>query len=118
MSPAKAPAYHATMCASALVAALAMLVVHARAADVSLPAGTVFQIRLTTSVSSQTSHPGDPVSAVIIAPIDLGLPGRGLAAGSRLVGVVSQVSPHRLDRQASLTLNFNTLDTGAGTTTI
>jgi hypothetical protein len=87
-----------------------------RAANVHLPLGTLLQIRLTTPVSSRTSHRGDPVSAVLITPIDLA--DGAVAPGARLRGVVTQVSPHRVDRQASLTLNFNALEAGNRTTAI
>jgi hypothetical protein len=115
MRGTKAAAYFTTSAAT-LVVAWVTLVIPARAASVNLPAGTLLQIRLTTPVSSQTSDQGDPVSAVLIAPIDL--PGGVIAPGARLRGVVRQVSPHRVDRQASLLLNFNRLEVGNGTTAI
>jgi len=56
---------------------------------VELPAGTPLSVRLKTSVSSRTSTAGDPVSAVLVAPVEVD--GRTvLTAGWTLHGTVRE----------------------------
>jgi hypothetical protein len=73
---------------AAVVAALALAsAAPARAVDV--PADTPLAIRLTTHVSSRHSRPGDPVGAVLLAPVKID--GREvLAAGCTLRGRVRE----------------------------
>ena len=69
--------------APALAAALLAAVV-AQAAAVA-PRGTALSVRLTTGVSSRSSRPGDPVEALLIAPLragdDVVLPAGGVLRG-------------------------------------
>jgi hypothetical protein len=76
------------------------------ARTVELPVGTPLSVRLTTRVSSSRSHSGDPVDAVLIAPVELD--GRTvLPAGWTLQGTVREAA--RSGGRASLRLDFSTL---------
>lgn len=75
-----------------------------------MPAGTVLHVRLTSAVSSQTSHPGDPVAAVVIAPVATG--SGVLPAGTLLRGTVAEVTAHSIDHQATLRFTFDRLELG------
>lgn len=82
----------------------------ARAAvDGDLRAGTQIPIRLTTSVSSQDSKPGDHIEAVVIAPVDV----KDLIVippGTKVEGTVLYAEPIRQEfSQAQLMLDFANL---------
>jgi len=83
---------------------------------VELPAGTSLSVRLTTGVSSRTSRAGDPVSAVLIAPVQVD--GRTvLPAGSALRGTVLETGA--LEGRSILRLDFSELlDEGRGNSPI
>jgi LssY C-terminus len=84
--------------------------VSARAVEV--PAGTPLSVRLTTGVSSRTSRAGDPVSAVLIAPVQVDRR-TVLPAGSALRGTVLEAG--ELGGRAVLRLDFSELvDEGRG----
>ena len=55
-----------------------------------VPAGTRLEVRLTSTVGSYASKPGDPVSAVLLAPVHVGTE-LLLPAGSVLTGSVKSV---------------------------
>ena len=71
------------VCALAAASALGLAV--PAAADV--PAGTVLEVRLLTSLSSYNSKTGDPVEALVVSPA---CP-RGLPAGATVSGAVKHV---------------------------
>lgn len=73
-------------------------------ADVTLPAGTVIETRLTTLLSSKTSENGDPFTASIVEPIFSG--GQEVVpAGSTLEGHVTYVKePGRVKGKAEMRL--------------
>jgi hypothetical protein len=76
----------------------------ARAAE--LPAGALLSIRLTTRVSSRASRPGEPIGAVLIAPVQLD--GRlALPAGDLVLGTVREVGKRH--GRESLRLAFSEL---------
>ena len=84
----------------------------AAAHAVELPAGTALSVRLTIGVSSRSSRPGDPVAAVLIAPLEID--GRGVRpAGWTLLGSVTEA--REIAGRASLRLEFSELvDEGGG----
>ena len=90
------------LCASALAVQ--------SAAPVALPVATILTARLTSGVSSQTARRGDPISAVLIAPVATrtGV----LSPGAVLTGTVREVTAHSFDHQATLGLDFNRLEVG------
>lgn len=73
-------------------------------AEVTLPAGTVIETRLTTLLSSKTSENGDPFTASIVEPIFSG--GQEVVpAGSTLEGHVTYVKePGRVKGKAEMRL--------------
>lgn len=75
----------------------------------SLPAGTQLPIRLTTAVGSHTSWSGDPVEAVVIAPVVVD--GRTVVgAGTKVRGTVMLAQPaQNAYHRAHLILNFSRL---------
>jgi len=86
-----------------LVAALLLAAPVAQAAAV--PRGALLSVRLTTPVSSRSSRPGDPVEAVLIAPVRAG-DEVVLPAGGRLHGrVLARRSGFY--RRAALRLHFD-----------
>jgi hypothetical protein len=87
-------------------AALLAMVVTAPVRAAVLPAGTALSVRLTTAVSSRASRPGDPVSALLIAPVPMG-DGGALPAGWSLRGNVAEVGKEK--GRPLLRLNFNEL---------
>jgi hypothetical protein len=71
-----------------------------------LPVGTPLSIRLTTRVSSRASRPGEPVEAVLIAPVAMS--GQlVLPAGDLLRGTVVEVEKQH--GRASLRIDFSEL---------
>lgn len=91
---------------------LAVLGLHGSASGHEIPERTILHLRLTSSVSSQTAHSGDPISAVLIAPVAIGT--GVLAAGTVLQGVVDEVVRHSVDHQAQLRLEFNHVELVGG----
>ena len=84
---------------TALVLALA-----GTSARAEVPTGTSLSVRLTTGVSSRRSHEGDPVSAVLIAPVPIGSRSE-IPAGWTLRGVVREAG--HAGGRACLRLEFN-----------
>jgi LssY-like putative type I secretion system component LssY len=83
---------------------------------VELPAGTPLSVRLTSGVSSRTSRAGDPVSAVLIAPVQVD-DRTVLPAGSPLRGTVLEAG--ELGGRSILRLDFSELvDEGRGNSPI
>lgn len=88
-----------------VLTALALALVGAASARaVEVPAGTPLSVRLTTGVSSRSSHAGDPVTAVLIAPVELA-GGGVLPAGWTLRGVVREAG--KTGGRACLRLEFS-----------
>jgi hypothetical protein len=79
-------------CSTALAAAAPL--------PVELPAGTAFQIRLLSSISTNQSKPNDPIDAVMIAPV------AGLPSGAKIRGYVESVTSAGTDSRARLKLRF------------
>ena len=91
--------------------ALAILLA-ASAVAADIPAGTDLQIRLKTKVSTKTSRAGDPVEAVVIAPVKIGAQ-YSVPAGATVRGTVSQVTESdKADERSTLTLAFNEIEIG------
>ena len=89
-----------------LLAAALLLAAAPPPASVELPIGTQFSVRLTTGVSTKASRPGDAVSAILIAPVEVA--GQTLLpAGWTLRGTVSEVG--RYAERARLRLDFSEL---------
>ena len=73
------------------------------------PNGSVIQARLMTPLSSATSHPGDPVEAVLTRPLFDGTR-LVLPQGSRIEGTVLQAQPaHHPGRNGQLRIVFRGL---------
>jgi hypothetical protein len=88
---------------------LPLLCLASCAAAVELPAGTTFDIRLKTKVSSNASNPHDPVEAVVIKPVMSG--DRYLIPyGAVIKGHVEKAQPSdAADKRASLDVKFDEL---------
>ncbi len=73
-----------------------------------LPAGTDFEIRLKTPVSTATSRPEDRLDADLIAPVTVN--GRTvLASGASVLGTVAELTPPTQETSAALKLSFTEL---------
>lgn len=84
---------------------------------IDIPAGTQFDIAMTTPVDTRTSNVGDRVEGTLVAPITQN--GTVLAeAGARVSGEVAGVQraskKKDQDDRASLALEFNTIETVDG----
>jgi len=76
-----------------------------------LPARTEISIRLTSSVATNSSKVGDPVEAVVIAPVVVN--GRAVIASGTLVhGRVEKATPPTGEQRALLGLQFAELQNG------
>jgi hypothetical protein len=88
-------------------------------AEITLPAGTKLEVRLTSPLGSRISHAGDPVEAVLIAPV-LNPEGKLLIApGATVTGVVERVDRLGLGLKhltASIRLHFRQLQFQNGET--
>ena len=73
--------------------ALALPALALQAASV-VPAGTQIQIRLKTTIASNTSRPGDPVETIAIAPVMVN-GALAIPAGVTLRGVITAAGAHR-----------------------
>ena len=81
-----------------------------------IPAGANIEIRLTTTIDSTTTKSGQPVNAVVIAPVVVGN-SVALGAGVKVLGHVREAkSPETLKDQAILILAFDKLQDPAGAT--
>jgi hypothetical protein len=79
-----------------------------------IPAGTVLEARLTSKIATKTSHIGDPVEAVVIAPIILDnrvvIP-----AGTALKGKIGKIQAVDASHpRASVSVDFQELTTKTG----
>ncbi len=89
---------------------LCLLLVPVLAMAQEVPAGTEISIRLTSAVSTRTSHAGDPVDAVVIAPV--AVHGRAMIrAGAIVHGTVEKLAtPSTPEERATLRLSFGEID--------
>lgn len=78
---------------------------------VVLPAGTTLSVRLTAPLSSRHARPGDPVEAVVIAPVGLS-DGGEVRPGTRVSGQVVEAGGRR--GRARLLVRFDRLAVGTG----
>jgi LssY C-terminus len=79
------------------------------AMDFNLPSGSQIQIRLTSAVSTENSKSGDPVEAVVIAPVVAG-DRVVIEAGMKIQGAIMSVQKATADNErAQLILNFANL---------
>jgi hypothetical protein len=80
--------------------------------EVTIPAGTMLSLALTSSVASDTSVVEDPVTAELTSPITID--GRDvLPTGARLAGVVTGVDDSgRVKGRAMIAFRFTSLRTG------
>lgn len=82
--------------------------------DVTIPAGTVFSLRLETGAGSRTSRVEDPVRAVLRSPVRVGN-ATVLPAGTAFTGHVTNVRrPGRVKGRASVSVTFHQLVTPDG----
>lgn len=89
----------------------AALLVAVAAPALEVPAGTEIQLRLTSKVSSGAAKPGQPVEAVLVAPV--AVEGRfAMPAGAIVRGSVSEARPAAADERAVLLLDFSTIQWG------
>jgi hypothetical protein len=81
-------------------------------AAIQLPAGTEIQVRLKTKVSTHSSKAGDPVEAVVIAPVMAG--GEfAIPAGAAVRGTVAKVvGSTKPEERAVLALSFGEIEIG------
>jgi type IV secretory pathway VirB10-like protein len=87
---------------------------------VNVPAGTVMGVEMLTTVSSQTSHPGDIFRARITGSVRIADGGDSVIAipgGSEVVGEVTEAVPvGKIGGQAKLNIRFTDLVLPDGTT--
>jgi LssY C-terminus len=81
----------------------------ARAAALSVPAGTQIEIRLKNKISTQTAKAKDPVEAVVIAPVMAG-DEFAIPAGAPVHGTVEKAQTARADERSSLVLSFSEIE--------
>jgi hypothetical protein len=88
--------------------------VTALAATTDVPTGTQIQIRLTTTIDSNSSSPKQPFEAVVIAPVLVD--GRFvIPQGAKVSGLVKDVKPSaKADEQTIVTLQFQQLKDSHG----
>jgi hypothetical protein len=94
-----------------LSAAAGLSLFAAPAFAVVLPAGTTLSVRLTAPLSSRHAKPGDPVDAVLIAPVGLGEADE-VRPGASVRGRVVEVCGHH--GRAGLLVRFDRLAVGGG----
>ena len=84
------------------------------AAAARIPAGTSIQIRLTKEINTATAKVGDPLEAVVIAPVVVN--GQiAMPAGSTVTGHIGQVTAAVIaDDQAVLALDFDEIRDATG----
>ncbi len=83
-------------------------------AQVSIPAGTILPIRLSTSLSSRKSKPGQPITAHIMQDVPLG-PGAKIPSGARVLGHVVSVWPAARGGNAKVSIVFDAIRLGHST---
>lgn len=76
----------------------------------SLPAGTVLPVRLNATLSSAKSAPGQTITARIMQNVPLP-DGSTIRAGAKVIGHVVGVAPASNRGLASITVQFDTLET-------
>jgi hypothetical protein len=69
----------------------------------AIPAGTSFDVRLTTRLSSETANVGDAWTGVVANPVSIG-PRQAVAAGTTVHGVVTAAQGARRGSRAMLEL--------------
>jgi hypothetical protein len=80
---------------------------------VYVPAGMTLPVQLSTALTSESAHVGDPVQAKLASDIQLG--DATIPAGSTLMGSVTQTKAgERMGKSGTLGLKFNTLRTLSG----
>jgi LssY C-terminus len=79
------------------------------AAPVEVPAGTQIQIRLTTTIDSNSTKPKEPVEGVVIAPVLVN--GQlAIVQGTKVLGQIKEIKPAaKADEQTLLILEFQQL---------
>jgi hypothetical protein len=79
---------------------------------VQLPSGTEIEVRLKTKISTQSAKAGDPVEAVVIAPVMAG-DQFAIPAGATVKGTVKQaVQAAKPDERSVLVLGFDRVEAG------
>jgi hypothetical protein len=86
-------------------------------AQVSIPAGTILPIRLSSSVSSRKSKPGQEIMGHIMQNIPLGR-GAKIPTGARVRGHVVNVSPPAGGGNAKVSIVFDAIQLGHSTVSI
>ncbi len=82
------------------------------AAAVEIPANTPLQVRLKTKIASNTSKPGDPFDAMLIAPVTVNGT-LAIPAGAPIHGVITAAGAATDPTvRATLTLDFRELEIG------
>jgi len=94
-------------------AAICLAAAISLACAAEIPSGTQLEIRLTTAVNSSTAKAGDPVEAVVIAPVVIG-ENIVVAAGAKAHGQMKEVKqPDKPSDQAVVQIQFDQLAEGA-----
>ena len=90
--------------------ALAALLCALPALAVEVPAGSEIEIRLKTKVSTVNARAGDPLDAIVIAPVMVGNVSV-IPAGAAVYGTVGKAThPEAADQRAVLLLNFTGIE--------
>jgi hypothetical protein len=100
------PAMKSFVRLSALVAAIFLVCAISLPAASSIPAGTVLPVRLDSTLSSVTSHAGQPITARVMQRVPLE-GGSSIPAGAKVIGHIVDVSASA----ASVSVVFDTLET-------
>lgn len=83
-------------------------------AQISVPAGTVLPVRLSSSLSSRKAKPGQAITAHITQDVPLG-PGLKIPGGARVTGHVVSVSPAAGAGNAKISIVFDAIQLGHST---
>jgi len=101
---------------AAFLALMFLTFATALSATQSIPAGTVLPIRLNSTLSSASSHPGQIITARVME--DVPLPdGSKIHAGAKVIGHIVNVTPAS-KAGASIAVRFDKLQTAKGTAPI
>ncbi|MFZ0521724.1 MAG: hypothetical protein WAL95_11920 [Candidatus Acidiferrales bacterium] len=99
------------------VACGAVAVAGATPAQVSIPNGTILPVRLSVSVSSRKSKPGQLITARVMQDVPLGS-GTTIRSGARVTGRVVGVSPAASGGNAKVSIVFDAIQLGRTTVRI
>jgi len=98
----------------ATAGAICVLLFSLPAFGLEVPAQTELDIRLKTKISTQTAKPGDPVEAIVIAPVMVGSQ-FAVPAGALVHGAIDKTTqPATPDERAVLVIKFTSIEINGG----